>query len=151
MYLMPSSILIIIATRDHFLASGSQDNGVLILSRVAALGVAQWWIRLDNTLVAQILESHLVFGGTSAIQPTFTERQRAKVFVDGAQQLFGRLQTQRNEWQVEVLHVMRAIHVVMHQTTTRGAECFDGIELILLHARRFATFHNGHRFASMNA
>lgn len=45
-------ILIIITARYHLLACGSQYNGVLILGRIAALGVAQRRIRLNNALVA---------------------------------------------------------------------------------------------------
>lgn len=145
-----ASQLIIITTGYDLLASRSQHNGVLILGRITSLDVAQWRIRLDNALVAQILQCHLVFRGASAIQPALAEGQGAKVLVDGAQQLLGRLQTQWHKWQIKVLHVMRAVHVIVNQAATRRAKGFNRIKLILLHARRFATFDNRHSFASMN-
>lgn len=143
--------LIIGATRNHLLARRPQHNGVLVLRRIRSLNVAQWRIRLDSALVAQVLKRHLVLGGARAVQPALAEGERAKVLVDGVQQRLGRRQTQRNVLQVKVAHVMRHVHVVVHDATAGRAERLDGVELVLLHARRFATLDNGHSFAGVDA
>jgi hypothetical protein len=69
---------------------------VLVLGRVTAFHIAQWWVRLDDALVAKVLQSHLVLCSARTIQPTFAKGQSAKVFIDDAHQLLGRLQPKRD-------------------------------------------------------
>lgn len=86
--------LIVGASADNLLASGTQHNGVLELSGVAALDVTQWRVRIYDLLVAQILQSHLVLALAQAVQPPLAEGQRAEVLLDHVQQWFRRRQTE---------------------------------------------------------
>lgn len=135
------SELIVVATRNNFFACWSQYNCVLVLSRIRSFDVAQRWVCFNDTFVAQILQCHLVFGGTGTVQPTLTERQCAEILVDRIQQAFGRLQAQWYIRRLEGFHVMRAFHVLVNETATGRTECFDGIELVFLHACCFTTWH----------
>ena len=49
--------LIVFTATDHLLACGSQENCVLVLSRVAALDVAQRRIGINNASITQALQS----------------------------------------------------------------------------------------------
>lgn len=51
---------------------------------------------------------------------------------------------------IEVLHVMRAIHVVVDLSASSGPEGLDSIELILFHACCFTTLYNRHCFTGMD-
>ena len=51
--------LVVGAPRDDLLAGGPEQDGVLELSRVAALDVAQWRVWLHDALFAKILQRHL--------------------------------------------------------------------------------------------
>lgn len=75
------------AAADDFLAGRPQQDGVLELGRVAALDVAQRRVRVDDALVAQVLERHQVFRLVQTVEPAAAEGQRAKVLVDDAQKL----------------------------------------------------------------
>ena len=59
------------------------------LCSVAALGVTQWWVGVNDAHVTQVLQGYEVFGLTQAIKPTPAESQRAKVLVDDIQKLLG--------------------------------------------------------------
>ncbi len=48
--------LIVFATTDHLLASGSQEDRVLVLSRVAALDIAQRRVWVNYACIAQALQ-----------------------------------------------------------------------------------------------
>lgn len=85
--------LVVIASGHDLFASGSQHDGVLELGSVATFTVTQWRVRVHNTLVAQILQCHLVLGRTGAVQPTFTESQCTEVLVYRTEKSLGRLQT----------------------------------------------------------
>ncbi len=58
------------------------------LSGVAAFGITQWRVRVDQPDVTQVFQGHEVLGFTEAIQPATTESQGAEVFVDHIQQMF---------------------------------------------------------------
>jgi len=62
---------------------------VLELRRVAALGVAQRRVGVDDAQVAQVLQRHQVLGLAQAVQPAAAEGQRAEVVVDHVQQVLG--------------------------------------------------------------
>jgi hypothetical protein len=78
--------LVVGAPADDLLASGAQHDGVLELSGVAALNVAQWGVRVNDLLVAQILQRHLVLALAEAVQPPLAEGQCAEVLFDHVQQ-----------------------------------------------------------------
>ena len=78
---------IILATADHFLARGPQENGVLPLCSITAPDVTQRGVRVNQIIVAKILQRHQVLCLPKTIQPAPTKRQRAEVFVDHVQKL----------------------------------------------------------------
>ena len=80
-------ISIIAAATEHLLAGGSQQDGVFKLGRVAAFGVAQRRIWINDTFVAQVLQSHQVLGLTETVEPATAECQRSETLIDHAQQL----------------------------------------------------------------
>ena len=61
---------------------------MLKLGRVAALGVAEGWVGVDDAHVTQVLEGHQVFGLAQPVQPAAAEGQRAEVLVDHIQEMF---------------------------------------------------------------
>ena len=105
---------------------------MLVLGRVAALDVAQGRIGLDDARVAQTLEAHEVLGLADAIEPAATEGQRAEVLVDGGEKTLGARHAQWHVADVEVLHVVRALHVVVHDAFARTAERLYRVQLSLL-------------------
>lgn len=52
--------LVIGASGDDLFAGRPEQDGVLKLRRVAALDVAEWRVRIDDALLAKVLERHLV-------------------------------------------------------------------------------------------
>ena len=52
--------LVVGAPRDDLLAGGPEQDGVLELSRVAALDVAKWRVGIHDSLLAEVLQRHLV-------------------------------------------------------------------------------------------
>lgn len=73
------------------------------------------------------------------------------MFVDGIEQTLAALQSQWHETGVEALHVMRALHVVVHHTSASRPEGFDRVELVLLHSGRLAAFDNRHSLPGVYA
>lgn len=60
---------------------------MLELSGVAALGVAEWGVRVHYAQVTQVLKGHQVFALAQAVQPAPAERQRAEVLIDNIQEV----------------------------------------------------------------
>ena len=52
------NVSVVISFADNLFASWFQQDGVLILSCVAALDVTEWRVGLHNPRVTQVLESH---------------------------------------------------------------------------------------------
>ncbi len=50
--------LVIVSSADHLFAGGSQQDGVFKLGRVAAFGVAQRRVGVDDAQVAEVLQCH---------------------------------------------------------------------------------------------
>ena len=73
---------VVVPAAHHLLGGGPEEDGVLVLRRVAALGVAQRGVGVDDAQVAQVLQRHQVLALAKAVQPAPAEGQRAKVFVD---------------------------------------------------------------------
>ena len=116
---IPSSSLVIIAAADHLLAGRTHDNRVLVLGRVRALDVAEGRVRLDDALLPQVLERHQVARLSESVQPAAAEGERAEVLVDGVKELLGALQAEGDVADVEVLHVVAALHVVVDDAKKR--------------------------------
>ena len=72
---------VIVASADHLLTCGSQQNGVFILCGVATLDITQRRIGVYDTGVTQVLECHQVLAFTETIQPASTERQCSEMFI----------------------------------------------------------------------
>lgn len=60
--------LVVITTRQDLLASWVEVECVLKLGHIAATGVTQRRVWVDNALIAQVLERHLVLALPQAIQ-----------------------------------------------------------------------------------
>lgn len=73
---------VVVSTAHHLLAGGPEQDGVLELSGVAALGVAEGRVGVHDAQVAQVFEGHQVLALAQAVQPAAAERQRAEVLVD---------------------------------------------------------------------
>ena len=61
-------ILKVLAARQHLLLVGVQIKRVLKLGNIRAPLVAEGWVWVDNTVVAEILQSHLVLALSNAVQ-----------------------------------------------------------------------------------
>lgn len=61
---------------------------MLVLGGVAALDVAERWVRVYDAKVTQILQRHQVLALAEAVQPAAAECQSAKVLIDHIQQMF---------------------------------------------------------------
>lgn len=92
---------------------------MLVLGRVTSLDVTQWGIRLHDPLLSEVLEGHQITGLAQSIQPSPTERQGAKVFVDDVEELLAALKTEGNVTHVKVLHVVTALHVVVDEAENK--------------------------------
>lgn len=78
---------VVVPSAHHLLAGGPQQDGVLELGGVAALGVAERRVRVHDAQVAQVLQRHQVLALAEAVQPAAAERQRAEVLVHHVQQV----------------------------------------------------------------
>ena len=119
----PSS-LVVRASRDDLLASGPEEDGVLELGRVAPLDVTQRGIGFDDLLVAQVLEGHEVLLLSEPVEPAPAEGQRAEVLVDRVQELLRPAQPQGDVADVEILHVVGTLHVIVNNATSSGSKGF---------------------------
>ena len=57
---------------------------MLVLRHIRTGHVHQWRVRLDDTVVAKVLECHEVFSLADAVQKSAAKRQRAEVSVEVA-------------------------------------------------------------------
>lgn len=78
---------VVVSPAHHLLAGGPEQDGVLELSSVAALGVAEGRVGVHDAKVAQVLQRHQVLALAQTVQPAAAERQRAEVLVDDVQQV----------------------------------------------------------------
>lgn len=164
-------VSVVVSPAHHLLAGGPEQDGVLELSGVAALGVAEGRVGVDDTQVAQVLQGHQVLALAETVQPAAAERQRAEVLVDHIQQVlrsgqsgedqrFQQVNNQVNNVptlnrrssgfltctrmrddkllpdgdvaDVKVLHVVRALHVVVDHAFPCAAKRLDGVNLSFL-------------------
>ena len=80
---------VVITPAHHLLAAGPEQDGVLKLSGVAALGVTEGWVGVHDAQVTQVLQCHQVLGLAQAVKPATAEGQCAKVLVDHVQHMLG--------------------------------------------------------------
>ena len=90
---------------------------MLVLRDVRSLHVHERRIRLNDAVIAQILQGHQIFGLTDAIEKSSAKSKRAKIAVDGAEKLLRTRQTQGHVADVVVLHVVAALQVLAHVPT----------------------------------
>ena len=76
------SPLVVLSPANHLLAGRPQENGVLVLCRVAAPHVTERWVGGHDPSITQVLQPHQVLGLSQPVQPASTEGQGAKVLVD---------------------------------------------------------------------
>mmetsp|Transcript_36851 Transcript_36851/g.83100 ORF Transcript_36851/g.83100 Transcript_36851/m.83100 type:complete len:333 (+) Transcript_36851:849-1847(+) len=147
---MEQKHLVIIAAGKHLFPRGTEDESVLVLSCVAPLDVDQRGISLNKANVAEILEPQEVLSASQAIQVAAAEGEGAKVAIDNPEKLLGLGHPQGDVASVEVLHVVTALEVLMHDSLAGRAERLDRVELALLHLGRVASLDNGHALARMD-
>lgn len=150
-----STALVVLAAADDFLARWSKNDCVLELRRVAAFDVAQRRVRIDHVGFDETLQRQQVFALAESVQPATAERQCAEVLADRVVQLLRfRISTEttadmftsypsdqvsmihspdKRLFCVEVLHVVRHFHIVVHDAFSCAAERFDGVDLAFLH------------------
>lgn len=80
-------VSVVVSPAHHLLAGGPEQDGVLELSGVAALGVAEGRVGVHDAQVAQVLQRHQVLALAQTVQPAAAERQSAEVLVDDVQQV----------------------------------------------------------------
>lgn len=80
-------VSVVVSPAHHLLAGGPEKDGVLELSSVAALGVAQGRVGVHDAQVTQVLQGHQVLALAETVQPAPAERQRAEVLVHYVQQV----------------------------------------------------------------
>lgn len=61
------------------------ETHVFTLCRVAALDIAQRWVRLDNTSANQVVQTQEVLVVAQAVEISPAERQGAKVLGNGVE------------------------------------------------------------------
>lgn len=74
-----------------------------------------------------------------------------KVFVDGIEERLAALQSQWHESDIEALHVMRTLHVIVDYTSAGRAKGLDCVELVFLHPSRLTASDYRHCFPSVYA
>ena len=129
---------IVVSSRDHLLARGSQDKCVLVLCCVRPLDIAEWGIGVYDTVVAEVLEGHQILGLTKPVNPAPAESQGAEILVDDVEKVLGLLKSQGHVANVKVHHVVRALHVLVDHTAASGAERLDRVHFVLFHLNVFS-------------
>lgn len=117
---------------------------MLILRRVTPFHIAQRRIRINHAHIAQILQRHQVLRLASPIQPASTKRQRSKMFSYSTQQTLRFGHPQRYVSDLKILHIMRTLHIVMHDSFSSATERLYSVQLILLHPRRLSSLYDRH-------
>lgn len=80
-------VSVVVSPAHHLLAGGPEQDSVLELSGVAALGVAEGRVGVHDAQVTQVLKGHQVLALAQTVQPAPAERQRTEVLVDDVQQV----------------------------------------------------------------
>lgn len=80
-------VSVVVPPAHDLLACGPEQDGVLELGSVAALGVTEGRVGVYDAQITQVLQSHQVLALAQAVQPAPAEGQCAKVLVDHVQQV----------------------------------------------------------------
>mmetsp|Transcript_112515 Transcript_112515/g.195396 ORF Transcript_112515/g.195396 Transcript_112515/m.195396 type:complete len:294 (+) Transcript_112515:360-1241(+) len=136
---------------QHLLASGTQQDGVLVLGHERSPCINQRGVRFDDARLHQALEAKQVLVLTQLVQPLAAEGQRIEVLHDEVQELLT-LGVPQGGVGVCVLadHVVRALEVLTHVTLASATEGLDGKQLPLLHLCIIPVLHDGDRLACMD-
>mmetsp|Transcript_9075 Transcript_9075/g.23732 ORF Transcript_9075/g.23732 Transcript_9075/m.23732 type:complete len:254 (+) Transcript_9075:323-1084(+) len=111
---------------------------MLVLCRIAPLDIDERWVGLYDADVAQVAQREEVLLLAGAVDPAAAEGECVKILVDEREELLCLRQPQRDVSHIEVLHVMRALEVLLHIALARRPKRLDGEDLTLLHACGFA-------------
>ena len=83
-----NAFLKIVPSREDFLASWAEDQGVLVLSNIASFDITERRVWINDPKLDQILESQEILGFAESIEISSAESQGSKVFFDCSEELF---------------------------------------------------------------
>mmetsp|Transcript_2576 Transcript_2576/g.10224 ORF Transcript_2576/g.10224 Transcript_2576/m.10224 type:complete len:508 (+) Transcript_2576:1079-2602(+) len=148
---------------DDLLAAALDHDGVLVLGSVGPHHVTQRRVGVHEAGLAKVAQcAHVALllaagavqkGAASvvALQPATAESERAKRLGDVGEQVARALEPQGGVGRVNVLHVVRALQVLVHlRAAVDAAEGLDGEKLPCLHAGGVAVGHDGHGLAGVD-
>jgi hypothetical protein len=95
---------------------------VLVLRDVRSLDVTQRRVGLNQAVITQVFERHVVSGFADTVQVSLTEGQRTKVAINGTQKLLGARKSKRYVTDVVILHVMAAFAILDDVSALRKTE-----------------------------
>jgi hypothetical protein len=105
--------LIIIPPRNNLLNIRPQQNRMLILRRITALNIHQRRVILHNPGLDQIIQPQQILIMPQTVQIPATERQRAEILLNSAQQSLSALDSESHFGRVVDFRVVRALHVLV--------------------------------------
>lgn len=89
---------------------------------VRSLDVTQRRVGLNQAVITQVFERHVVSGFTDTVQVSLTEGQRTEVAINGTQKLLGARKSKRYVTDVVILHVMAAFAILDDVSALRKTE-----------------------------
>lgn len=95
---------------------------MLVLRDVRSLDVTQRRVGLNQAVITQVFERHVVSGFADTVQVSLTEGQRTKVAINGTQKLLGARKSKRYVTDVVILHVMAAFAILDDVSALRKTE-----------------------------
>lgn len=95
---------------------------MLVLRDVRSLDVTQRRVGLNQAVITQVFERHVVSGFADTVQVSLTEGQRTKVAINGTQKLLGARKSKRYVTNVVILHVMAAFAILDDVSALRKTE-----------------------------
>jgi len=99
----------IISAGKNLLASGSENEGMFILSHITSFNVTKRRIRMNDAEINQILQRHQVLFLSSAIKPPSAKWQSVEMLINVGQQCFGFRHSQRNMARIDIFRVVTAL------------------------------------------
>ena len=95
---------------------------MFVLRDVRSLDVTQRRVRLNQAIITQVFERHVVSGFTDTVQVSLTEGQRTKVAINGTQKLLGARKSKWYVTDVVIFHVMAAFAILDDVSALRKTE-----------------------------
>lgn len=95
---------------------------MFVLRDVRSLDVTQRRVRLNQAVITQVFERHVVSGFTDTVQVSLTEGQRAKVAINGTQKLLGARKSKWYVTDVVIFHVMAAFAILDDVSASRKTD-----------------------------